>query len=172
MRQLRRILPASEGLIRSSGLPQVRPLTDLRHVFIRSVQSIDCPFRYSQFDRQNPLLVPLLSQMCGGILISGVVRLVCCVCLSIGHFSRLGFIMGLPVNASVTCNWYLFASCSQLHSHEFRVVSVWAGKDSLLSLEEGTYTLINRTVQALKCYMSGSQLGSSIATAKAVRTLC
>ncbi|WP_373545738.1 transposase family protein, partial [Chamaesiphon sp.] len=36
--------------------------------------------------------------------------------------------------------------CSQLHSIEFRVYSVWAGKDSLLSLEEGTCTLINWTV--------------------------
>jgi hypothetical protein len=36
---------------------------------------------------------------------------------------------------------------------------VWADKQSLLSLEGRTCTFINWIVQALNCYMSGSQLG-------------
>ena len=72
----------------------MRPPTDLRHVFIRSVQSIDRPLRCSQFDRQNPILLPLFISKCGGILISGEVRLRISVCLTLGRFSRLFFIIG------------------------------------------------------------------------------
>jgi hypothetical protein len=58
--QLRVILPVSEGLALSSGLPQHRHPEDLRPVFIRSASKIDCPFRWCHFNRQNPILMPLL----------------------------------------------------------------------------------------------------------------
>ncbi|MEC4816979.1 MAG: hypothetical protein SAK29_27470 [Scytonema sp. PMC 1069.18] len=46
-------------------------------------------------------------------------------------------------------NYRLIASCSQLHSVEFRVYSVWADKELHLSLMSGTFTHIRPKVQPL-----------------------
>ena len=64
--QLRHILPVSEGLIRSSGLPQNRHPEDLKHVFIRSVPPIDHPVRWCQFNHQNPILLPFIKVLMAG----------------------------------------------------------------------------------------------------------
>ena len=53
----------------------------------------------------------------------------------------------------------LVPPCSRLHSVRFRTYSVRADKQSLLSLEGRACTFINWIVQALNCYMYGSQLG-------------
>jgi hypothetical protein len=58
-RQLRLVLPESKELILSSGLLWNRPSTDLRFVFIRSSRKIVVPVRWSHFNCQNPLLMPL-----------------------------------------------------------------------------------------------------------------
>jgi hypothetical protein len=67
LRQLRLILPECKGLHLSSGLPRVRLPLDLTSVFIRSILSIDCPFRCSQFNCWNPLLLPLFRADAAGL---------------------------------------------------------------------------------------------------------
>ena len=74
----------------------------------------------------------------------------------VSYFSRLSFHHRnsplTPVLPHIGC---LIASCSQLHSPRIERASVWADRESYLSLVEGACTLIRPKVQPCgwKCYV-------------------
>ena len=83
------------------------------------------------------------------VFISSEVRGFCVMpCFGIGCFSRFCFHLVHSLLAPVSAhNSRLITPCSQLHSAKLRVRSVWAGKESPLSLRGRAFTFILSEVQ-------------------------
>lgn len=132
----------------SSSLPGVRLPQDSQIVFIRSLGEIDCSFRCSQFDYWIPwTLAAIFAERAAGMN-SSKVRL-CCLRPALEEVAFLGSVSSweLPVSASV--NPQRLSDCAQLRAslYKNRACSVWAGKESILSLNGRTCTYIKPRVQ-------------------------